>query len=267
MCEGGFGGKSVGKGEVWKTGPVGWEEAGRRTFGGQTTALPTPKRQWVGVKEDWVPGWSPPLPGTWLVFSGFWDKWTGGGKQLWAGLGVVPFLGRCPLGWRSLLRDEIAAQPLPGGTGCRRRAAPLPRACSPWPAGPAAPGPGPRSWASLPALAREGTGSPEDRVCRRQPVREDEVPSRRSKDGRLICMPPQSAPARQETSSISLQSLPQGLSVPRERRQGSHTPSTLTQGHSPPLTSSSISPAWQMMPTVVLIANVHSRLPRCPALC
>lgn len=153
---------------------------------------------------------------------------------------MCPFWGAAPWVERSLLRDEIAAQPLPGGAAAAQGCSP-PRTQSPWPAGPAVPGSRAPWLGLLPALAREGTGgqprgqSLQEAAC--AGGRSSSSPEQRREThlyASTVC------PSKTGDSSISLQSLPQGLSVPRAEAGVTHTlpPSHRdTHLHSPALPS------------------------------
>lgn len=180
---------------------------------------------------------------------------------------MCPFWGTAPWVERSLLRDEIAAPAPPRRSSCGAGLLPSQDteslAC--WASGPGGQGP----VAGPPPRPRQG--------------RDRQRVQRTESAGGSLCGRTKFllAGAKTGDSSVCLQSLPQqdrrlihippesalGPRCPQSRGRGHTHPPTLTQGHSPPLTSSSISPARQMMLTVVLTANVHSELPRCPALC
>ena len=233
-------GKECGKGRSLENRPVAWE-GGRDAewTSGEWRAddrSPHPQAAVSGGQGGPGPPAGAPSPQDLAHFLRFLGHMNRRRKQLWAGLGVVPFLGHCPLGWEvSAERWDCCPSPSQEEQ-LQHRAAPLPGHRVLGLLGQPPRGPGPRGWASSPPSPGKGQAAgPEDRVCRRQPVQEDEVPPHWSKDGRLICMPPESAPARQETYPYPSRVCPRA-SVSPEQRQGSHTPShphtgTLTSTH------------------------------------
>ena len=155
---------------------------------------------------DWAPSWSPISPGL-----GSFSQVSGTNEQEEesalrgprGSLGLCPFWGADPWAERAVRRGESRPPPppLPGGAAAAQGRSP-PRTESPWPAAGEPPGARAPWLGLLSALAREGTGGqPRGQSLQEAACAGGKAPRWRAQQGRRPC--------------LYLQSLPQGLSVPK----------------------------------------------------
>lgn len=222
---------SVGKGEIWKTGP--WPEweggtGGESSRGRQPLTPPPTSSNWG--QGDWAPSWSPISPelSSFSQVSGTNEQEEESALRGPRGsLGLCSFWGADPWAERAVLRDESRPPlPLPGGAAAAQGRSP-PGTESPWPAVGELPGARAPWLGLLSALAGEGTGG--------QP-RGQSLPEAACAGGTGSLL---EGSARQETVSVPPESAP-GPQRPQSGSVGHTHPPPLTQGHTALLTSTSI---------------------------